>query len=119
MKKLVWLLVFLTWTGLSAAQYVPYLHQFSIWGTLPSPKEKTRFLIGVTNGYFLHRPGAVTLYKCLSDHVGYEQAVAMVDKYYNDHPEKWNEAAAEEVIDALTVEGGPCPKSSVIEKAQP
>ena len=112
MTKLVWLLIFSACTCL-AADNTPYIHEFSVWGTLPTLSDKTRFLVGVTNGYFLHRPEAKVFYGCLSDNVGYEQAVAMVDKYYKDHPEKWNAVAGEQVIAALTVEGGPCPNSLV------
>lgn len=37
-----------------------------------------------------------------------EQGIAMIDKYYKDHPEKWNNLFSTEIYNALTVPGSPC-----------
>jgi hypothetical protein len=38
----------------------------------------------------------------------YDQAVAMIDKYYDDHPERWSNDLGDGIVQALTVAGGPC-----------
>jgi hypothetical protein len=52
----------------------------------------------------------------MNDNMTYEQAVAMIDKYYADHPERWNQPLAQEVVTALTVQGGPCPFTKAQDK---
>jgi hypothetical protein len=37
-----------------------------------------------------------------------DQAVAMIDKYYKDHPEKWSQVLTVEILEAVTISGGPC-----------
>jgi hypothetical protein len=32
----------------------------------------------------------------------------MIDKYYDDHPEKWSDNLSDEIVQVLTVAGGPC-----------
>lgn len=101
--------------GVASDEY-SYAQKFSGWGELKSNADKLVFLLGVTNGYFVAR-GEPALYTCISHNISYEQAVAMIDKYYRDHPEQWNRAAASAMLDALTVESGPCPRS-VVRKQQ-
>jgi hypothetical protein len=36
------------------------------------------------------------------------QAIAMIGKRYQDHPELWAHPLGEQILDALTVERGPC-----------
>lgn len=109
MRRLSALLILLSWTYPATCEYTPYLQKFEVWGTLRTSMDKTYFLIGVTNGYFIESHD-ITLYHCLSDNVSYDQAIAMIDKYYGEHPEKWGDSAAKSVITALTVPGGPCPR---------
>jgi len=45
----------------------------------------------------------------MSGTMSYEQAIAMIDKYYKDHPEEWSQPAGMEMYIALTIETGPCP----------
>ena len=108
--KRVFLAVILMAHAASAQQdYVPYMHHFSIWGTL-NGDQKAEFLFGFTNGYLLARGAAVRpLMECMEYNIPYAQAVAMVDKYYKANPEKWNRGVGDEIIAALTVKGGPCP----------
>jgi hypothetical protein len=32
----------------------------------------------------------------------------MIDKYYEENPEKWNIPIGDAILEALTVKGGPC-----------
>ena len=43
------------------------------------------------------------LVTCLEG-IGYKQAIAMIDKRYKDHPEKWSNVMSEEILKALTAE---------------
>ena len=105
--------------GLSA-ENVPRTHKFQIWGTLNTDVEKIDFLMGFTNGLLA---SGVTVLECngnqqahkpkldcilFSKDLQLEQAVAMIDKYYKENPEKWSEPVGFAIIDALTVNGGPC-----------
>lgn len=88
--------------------YHPVMQFFGAWGTLDF-KEKTTMYLGFTNGFFLHRsPTAADLSQCITT-IPLEQAVAMIDKFYKNNPEKWTTwALGEGILRAITVEGGPC-----------
>ncbi len=67
-------------------------------------------LLGFTNGtFFGGSDRSVQLVTCMSANMSYEQAIAMVDKYYKDHPEEWSKPAGMEMYIALTIATGPCP----------
>ncbi|HEY4381040.1 MAG TPA: hypothetical protein VGN01_11895 [Acidobacteriaceae bacterium] len=71
--------------------------------------EKLAMYIGWSNGYFSGRGApAFPLRLCVEDNLPYSQAIAMIDKYYADHPEKWGNDLSDEIVHALTVAGGPC-----------
>jgi hypothetical protein len=38
----------------------------------------------------------------------YDQAIAMIDKRFKDHPEKWSSLITPEILEALTVPGSAC-----------
>jgi hypothetical protein len=73
--------------------------------------------VGWTNGYLTGASDNATtpeqkrrlrgLFDCLGQ-TSYPQAVAVIDKYYKDHPELWKRFLSDMIIDALTVRGGPC-----------
>ena len=90
------------------------VHTFRVWGTESATKkstyvEKLSMYVGWSNGYFSgHGEKAFPLRLCIEDNIPYDQAIAMIDKYYDDHPEKWSNNLSEEIIQALTVKGGPC-----------
>jgi hypothetical protein len=44
---------------------------------------------------------------CLEE-ISRDQAIAMIDKAYIDHPEKWSNPLGGEIVMALSFEGGPC-----------
>jgi hypothetical protein len=80
---------------------------------MKTPTEKAETLIGVTNGFFWTRPNFASLYPCLET-IPYEQATAMVDKFYTANPEKWNIFLVRGILLALTIKGGPCPEDPAI-----
>lgn len=90
------------------------VHTFRVWGTESATQkstygEKLSMYIGWSNGYFLgHGAQAFPLRSCIEDNIPYDQAIAMIDKYYDDHPEKWSNDLSDEIVQALTVKGGPC-----------
>ena len=90
----------------------PVLHRFEIWGgnatRATTNAEKLLLYVGWTNGFFMARDDRVAgLLACLQ-HVDYNQAIAMIDKHYKDHPERWTRDFGRELLNALTVAGGPC-----------
>jgi hypothetical protein len=84
------------------------VHSFQqLWGSAPE-REKVGLYWGWTNGFIQKRgDGAVEFAECL-EKMTTEQAVAMVNKYYKDHPEKWARPFGEQILEALTVQGGTC-----------
>jgi hypothetical protein len=95
----------------------PFVHRLRVWGGLSTQIEKVDFVIAFTNGLFYGNPEETAhLRTCMNDNMTYEQAVAMIDKYYADHPERWNQPLAQEVVIALTVQGGPCPFTKAQDK---
>jgi hypothetical protein len=89
----------------------PVAHKFRLWGDL-HPKltqgEKMILYWGWTNGFFQGRgPQGLKFANCLET-IATDQAIAMIDKQYKDHPEKWSDFLGEQIIEALTVAGGPC-----------
>jgi hypothetical protein len=91
----------------SSANAEAVVHKFQLWGTM-KPLEKLTFYQGWTNGFFAARGQiGLELATCL-DKVDSDQAIAMIDKRYKDHPEKWSHPITQQLLEALTVKGGPC-----------
>jgi hypothetical protein len=92
----------------------PAVHMFRVWGMPPDMQkrayeEKLAMYTGWSNGYFSGRGApAFPLRKCIEDNIPYSQAIAMIDKYHDDHPEKWSNDLSDGIVQALTVAGGPC-----------
>jgi hypothetical protein len=85
----------------------PVVHTFKLWGTT-KPIERMSLYWGWTNGFLQARgERAVGLADCL-DRISTDQALAMIDKHYKDHPEKWSRPLGAQMLEALTVAGGPC-----------
>jgi hypothetical protein len=85
----------------------PVFHKFQLWGIMDETL-KPWFYWGWSNGFLMHRGnGSSGLINCLSK-TGHEQAIAMINKYYKDHPERWDRFVADEILVALTVPGSPC-----------
>jgi hypothetical protein len=93
----------------AADQSFSILHYFSLWGELESPSARFAMYVGFTNGLFIHRgsPAFSDFADCLST-IPPKQAIAMIDKFYKDNPQKWNTSLSEEIIAALIVPDGPC-----------
>jgi hypothetical protein len=102
---------------LSMFQDVPKVHKFKLWNTF-SNIDKVNFLVGFTNGLLTGaaRQGCTdnkptqALLECALGSQGpsVDQAIAMIDKYYKENPEKWNIPIGDAIMEALTVKGGPC-----------
>ena len=85
----------------------PVLHKFELWKS-NTVTEKMSLYWGWTNSFFQARgERALKLVDCL-DTMSYEQAIAMIDKHYKDHPEKWSRGLGEQILEALTMSGSPC-----------
>lgn len=85
----------------------PPLHRFEVWKD-ETTSEKMVLYIGWTNGFLIGRGEiGVSLEKCLST-LTYQQAVAMINKYFDTHPERWSATLTEGMIEALTVPGSAC-----------
>lgn len=83
----------------------PVVHKFQLWGTM-NPLEKLIFYQGWTNGFLVARgQSGVELATCLDKITG-DQAIAMIDKRYKDHPERWSRPITQQMLQALTAEGG-------------
>ena len=82
------------------------IHKFSLWGAYPKDA-KLSLYTGWTNGFFSGKNMNTELASCVDD-ISDEQAIAMIDKFYADHPEKWSNLLSDEIVEALTVKGGPC-----------
>jgi hypothetical protein len=101
----------------SAVNADAVIHKFGIWGDRPGWTKvgKLHLYLGWTNGFF-YGPAAeklggvaktMDLATCLTE-MGSDQAIAMIDKYYQQHPERWSEPMSLEFLRALTMNGGPC-----------
>ena len=111
MKRLLLCIAFVVFCTSSAYPHgETVLHKFNYWGTLQNQVEKMIFLNGFTNGFFAGpRPrNFVSLANCWETSIDLTQAMAMIDKYYQAHPEKWDVPVATGIVSALTVAGGPC-----------
>jgi hypothetical protein len=91
--------------GSASLRADPVLHTFALWGRA-NESEKVFLYAGLMNGFLPFR-GLNKLATCLYG-ITTTQAVAMIDKAYKDHPERWSHSLIEEVLVALTVDGGPC-----------
>jgi hypothetical protein len=94
-----------------------FLHKFSLWGG-SNAASKLDLYIGFTNGLVVgagvplrnDNTASRQLLVCLSNEStrpGTSQAIAMIDKYYRDNPEKWNIPLGQGLIEALMVKGSP------------
>jgi len=102
----------------------PVIHSFEVWGDRTSFHHKVALYIGWTNGYLAGVRSYATpeqnkrleeFYRCL-EKMSYPQALAMVDRYYKDHPELWKNPLPEMLINAVTIPGGPCEGKGPVSK---
>jgi hypothetical protein len=115
MKHLVFVFTLLLASSSTHADSFGKVHFFESWGKLPNKTYKTVFLMGFSNGFAYGLSDAPMsssnekrfdcLFKSGPDP---EQAVAMIDKYYQDHPEQWKTSLGDAIFKALTVSGSPC-----------
>jgi hypothetical protein len=84
------------------------VHPFDLWGKYKDT-EKLDLYVGWANGFFDRRgTDAQPFFACLSSKISYRQALAMIDKYFNDHPERWGIPLSHGILEALTASGSPC-----------
>jgi hypothetical protein len=106
--RLKLLAVLMAVSAIVCAEPVPLLHKFEMWGKHDDIATKLNLYVGWTNGFFYARgQDSLPFYDCVSN-ISYNQAMAMIDKYYKDHPERWSKLFTEEIVNALTVKGSPC-----------
>ena len=84
------------------------IHKFEMWGSDTTPTLKLFLYWGWSNGFFQGRgkPGAKLL-ACV-EALSYNQAIAMIDKRYKEHPEFWSRPIGEQILNTLTDAGAPC-----------
>jgi hypothetical protein len=98
------------------AQGEPVLQTFVVWAANQTYQEKASLYHGWTNGFLSaaknyanqkQQKHIVEFAGCLET-MEYPQAVAVIDKYYKDHPELWQQPLAEMLTKALTAPGTAC-----------
>jgi hypothetical protein len=101
---------------LSVAQEQPQnqeslLHTFKLWNLMETPVERLDLYIGFTNGFFTgpRSPKFLVLMNCVEKNIPATQAIAMIDKYYKENPQRWGMPLGQEIVAALIVKDGPCP----------
>ncbi len=92
-------------------QNEPIIHSFKAWGLLQDSLEKLDMYMGFTNGFFAgpRSPHFIALADCIEQHIPSDQAIAMIDKYYKENPQRWGMPLGQEIVAALIVKDGPCP----------
>ena len=125
MKKLLAVALIMAACVCLSAEDIPRTHKFQLWGTFDNETEKVVFFTGFTNGLLTsgvtvlecngNQPAKKPTYECVlfNKDLDLHQAIAMIDKYYKENPEKWNEPIGFAILDALTVKGGPCAETSL------
>jgi hypothetical protein len=106
--------------GLVALTYIapgdPVLQNFGVWAANQTYQEKASLYHGWTNGFLSaakryasqkQQKRIIDFGACLES-MEYAKAVAIIDKYYKDHPELWQEPLPEMLVKALTGPGSPC-----------
>jgi len=104
-RVLLLVLMILLSRGLLCADSV--VHKFELWGK-GTDVDRLNLYWGWTNGFLqASGPRGVELAVCL-DGMTTTQALAMIDKRFKEHPELWSHPLGEQILNALTAEGGPC-----------
>lgn len=129
MKKTILVLAVILFSGSTSLSAAGVPATFGLWGAYSKPpfsgeSSKLDLYVGFTNGLYTGFFGAAQsadpekiqdtparqLLRCfIDDHApGERQALAMIDKYYMEHPEKWNMPLGQAIVEALMVKGGSC-----------
>jgi len=99
----------------SAQNDVPEDHKifffFDAWKSLPTHDSKSFLYIGFVNGYFAGDRSKKydNLAKCVEKNISVDQALAMIDKYSKENPQRWSSPLPMGIVESLTVRDGPCP----------
>jgi len=99
----------------------PVLQNFGVWAANQTYQEKASLYHGWTNGFLSaakryanqkQQQRIIDFAGCL-ERMEYSQAVALIDKYYNDHPELRQQPLPEMLLKALTAPGSVCEGKSL------
>jgi hypothetical protein len=102
----------------------PVIFRFQLWGEAKvTESQRLAIYVGWVNGFLsamafsaeseppdvrkVRQLRGDKLCDCLEAQLTHKQAVAIVDKFYKDHPEKWSAPLGAEILEAL-MEKGPC-----------
>jgi len=99
----------------TAQDSVPSSHRvfayFGSWKDIPTQGERAFLYTGFVNGFFAGERSRNydALARCIEKNMSVDQAVAMIDKYSADNPQRWNVPLPMGIAESLTVKDGPCP----------
>src|SRR5579863_10126216 len=94
----------------------PVLQNFGVWAANQTYQEKASLYHGWTNGFLSaaksyanpkQQKRIIEFAGCLES-MEYAQAVGLIDEYYKNHPDLWQQPLAEMLTKALTAPGTPC-----------
>jgi hypothetical protein len=85
-------------------------YSFNAWKGTPA-SDRGFLYIGFLNGFVTGARSSAydNLARCIDKNVTAEQAVAMIDKYSTENPQRWSAPLPMGIVEALTVKDGPCP----------
>jgi hypothetical protein len=66
------------------------IHPFKVWSLLESSVEKLDMYMGFTSGFFAgpRPPKFIAFHNCIEKNIPSSQAIAMIDKYYKENPQR-------------------------------
>jgi hypothetical protein len=102
--------------GISDLHGTSKIQRFSLWKTFDGTQKLlflSGFLDGLITGVGLKEcsdRSKEPMLDCLlaGEDLTLEQAVAMVDKYFKENPQRWDVPIGDAILEALTVKDGPC-----------
>lgn len=92
------------------------LQSFNVWAANKTYQEKASLYHGWRNGYLQglrqhanpEQMKRVVEFATCMEKYPYREAVALIDKFYKDHPETRQQPLPDTILVALTVKGTPC-----------
>jgi hypothetical protein len=77
------------------------VHRFDIWEKVAETSaEKLSMYLGWTNGFLAGKGTRGQQFAECLETIPYDQAIAMINKQYKNHPEKWSRPFGEQVLEA-------------------
>lgn len=84
------------------------VHKFELWRSAKRTVEKLFLYWGWTNGFLQGGDESVMALGVCLDAISDLQTAAIIDRYFQAHPEKWALPLGDQILEAMTVAGGPC-----------